>query len=168
MRSTPLTRPDDSLRTLAESCRVAGRNELDRLHEAAGRLRDAIDYQTGTTYSATTAAEALAHGVGVCQDHAHAFVTVARLLGIPARYVSGYLVSESPDGPDEAAHAWAEGLVPDLGWVGFDVANRVCATDAYVRVSAGLDYQDAAPTRGLRRGGGSEALSVRVRVSPIG
>jgi transglutaminase-like putative cysteine protease len=64
----------------------------------------------------------------------------------------------------EAGHAWAEAFVPDLGWVGFDAANGICATEAHVRVAAGLDYLGAAPVRGARRGGGAEHLAVEVIV----
>ena len=91
-------------------------------------------------------------------------MSAARLAGLPARYVSGYLLAEA-DGQGDAAHAWAEAYIEDLGWVGFDVANRICPTEAHLRVASGLDYLEAAPIRGLRRGGGQETLDVRVRVA---
>ncbi len=78
---------------------------------------------------------------------------------MPARYVSGHLARTQQQ---EAAHAWAEALAPDLGWIAFDPANGICATDSYLRVAVGLDYLDAAPIRGARRGGGGEQLSVTV------
>ncbi len=164
LRPTPCTKADGALDALARSSRDGG--VLDSLHRLMMALRDAIDYRTGETDVMTTAAEALANGAGVCQDHAHAFIAAARSIGVPARYVSGYLLSSDEGTEGEAAHAWAEALVPDLGWVGFDVANRVCATDRHVRVAIGLDYQSAAPVRGIRRGGGEESLSVAVRVNP--
>jgi transglutaminase-like putative cysteine protease len=68
----------------------------------------------------------------------------------------------------EAGHAWAEAYVPDFGWIAFDAANGICATDAHVRVAVGLDYLGAAPVRGTRFGGGGEALDVAVRVSEVG
>jgi len=126
-------------------------------------VRDAIDYRVGETHASTNAAEALEHGFGVCQDHTHVFLAAARRIGIPARYVSGYLrIGE--EGEHDAGHAWAEAYIDGLGWVGFDVANRICPTEAYVRVASGLDYLDAAPVRGYRRGGGEESLDVRLRV----
>jgi transglutaminase-like putative cysteine protease len=128
-----------------------------------GGVRDAIDYRIGETHAETTAAEALAHGFGVCQDHAHVFISAARHAGMPARYVSGYLW-DPRDTEYEASHAWAEAYIDGLGWVGFDVANRICPTDAHIRVACGLDYLEAAPARGLRRGGGEETLEVRLRV----
>ncbi|WP_417320562.1 transglutaminase family protein [Emcibacter sp.] len=167
LRETPQSRPDGAIRALAGAARTAAEegDDLQCLHILMNSIRDAVDYQTGETHAHTTAVEALANGAGVCQDHAHVFIAGARSIGIPARYVSGYLLHTDTGEETEAAHAWAEALVPDLGWVGFDVANRVCATDNYVRVGVGLDYWEASPVRGMRRGGGEEALSVAVRVA---
>ncbi|MCZ9335514.1 transglutaminase-like domain-containing protein, partial [Klebsiella pneumoniae] len=83
-----------------------------------------VAYVPGTTDVATAAEAALANGSGVCQDHAHIFISAARLLGVPARYVSGYLLMEGQS-EQTATHAWAEAYVEDLGWVGFDAANGV-------------------------------------------
>ena len=91
------------------------------------------------------------------------FAAAARTLAIPARYVTGYLVL-GEQGTAEAHHAWAETWVEGLGWVGFDVANRVCPTDCYVRLAAGLDARYAAPIIGSRRGGETETLDVSVTV----
>jgi transglutaminase-like putative cysteine protease len=117
----------------------------------------------GVTDAHTGAAEALADGKGVCQDHAHIFISAVRTLGIPARYVTGYLVLDAPSA-SEAHHAWAEAWVEGLGWVGFDVANRICPTERYVRLAAGLDAGYAAPIIGSRRGGSTEKLDVSVEV----
>ena len=111
----------------------------------------------------TTAAEAFALKRGVCQDLSHIFIAAARGLGVPARYISGYF-RRSDVVDQEAGHAWAEAHVPDLGWVAFDPANGMCATDAHVRVAVGLDYLSAAPVRGTRYGGGGEALAVKIQV----
>ncbi len=166
LRETRLTRADGALRALARTCQsAAGGDDIEFLHRLMMAIRDAIDYRKGETGVATQAAEALAHGYGVCQDHAHVFIAGARALGIPARYVSGYLLSNGETaGGNEAGHAWAEALVPELGWIGFDVANRLSPTDAYVRIATGLDYQDAAPIRGVQRGGLGEKMTVLVRV----
>jgi transglutaminase-like putative cysteine protease len=85
-------------------------------------------------------------------------------MGTPARYVSGHLLRRDGKDDQEAAHAWAEAWIPDLGWVGFDPANGICSTDRYVRVAAGLDYRGAAPVRGASYGGGGERLAVRLNV----
>lgn len=168
LRETRFTKPDDAIRALARSAGEDAGNTLDRLHRLMAKIRDVIDYRTGTTGVTTSAVEAMANGAGVCQDHSHVFIAAARSLGIPARYVSGYLLQTDSGGESEAAHAWAEALVPELGWVAFDVANRICATDRHVRVGVGLDYHGAAPVRGVRRGGGDERLSVSVRVAQAG
>ena len=101
----------------------------------------------------------------MCADHAHVFIAGARHLGLPARYVGGYLWTGADGQEYQASHAWAEAYVPDLGWVGFDPANRLCPTDAYVRTAVGLDYHAAAPASGVWRGDSSETLAVRVAVT---
>jgi transglutaminase-like putative cysteine protease len=165
LRETALTHPDGSIRALTRSVRGDNTDTLEVLHRLMRAIRDAIDYKTGESHVQTTAAEALANGFGVCQDHAHVFIACARTLEIPARYVSGYLLHTDTGEESEASHAWAEAWVSDLGWVGFDVANGTCPTDHYVRIGVGLDYREAAPIRGVRRGGGEERMTVRVRVS---
>ena len=105
------------------------------------------------------------HGYGVCQDHAHLFIACARVLGIPARYVSGYLYSSGGESGSVASHAWAEAYVEGLGWVGFDPAHGVCMTDRHVRVAVGPDYLEAAPARGAQVGGADEVLAVKVNVA---
>lgn len=156
-RSTALTAPDATLQALA--ARFADHSPLAALHALCTALYQEMRFEVGLTDVTTPAATAYAAGHGVCQDFAHIFIAAARLIGVPARYVSGHLLRDSRQ---EAAHAWAEALVPDLGWVGFDPANGISPTDAYIRVAIGLDYLDAAPIRGTRRGGGAETLAVSV------
>jgi transglutaminase-like putative cysteine protease len=165
LRVTPLTAADEAIKALARS--ATGNSTLERLHAIMNTVRDRVGYRPGTTDTQTAAAEALAQGEGVCQDHAHLFIAAARAVEIPARYIGGYLWTES-EAEYDAAHAWAEAYVPDLGWVGFDAANRICPTENYIRVSVGLDYWAAAPVRGLRRGAAEESLDVRVKVRQPG
>ncbi len=165
LRRSMLTEPDDAILTLANAAREASDGtQLDLAHCLMDKTRDALDYMIGETDVTTSAAQALANGSGVCQDHAHVFIAAARSVGMPARYVSGYLWIEAGE-QGEAAHAWAEAYIEGLGWVGFDVANRICPSVAHVRVASGLDYLEAAPIRGLRRGGGQETLDVKVQVA---
>lgn len=161
LRFTERTSADDRIRDLAETARDA--DPVARMHTLMGLVRDAIDYEIGSTDEDSTATDALAAGRGVCQDHAHVFLAAVRHLGFPGRYVSGYFV-HGADEVAEAHHAWAEVFLNGLGWVGFDVANRICPTEAYVRLSCGLDAASAAPVRGCRRGGGRESLEVAVAV----
>jgi transglutaminase-like putative cysteine protease len=166
LRPTALTSPDAALADFAAS--ITGASELDRLYGLMNAVRDRIDYRPGVTDAATPAAAALVASAGVCQDHAHVFIAAARLLGIPARYVGGYLWTGDDIHEYEASHAWAEAYVEHLGWVGFDAANRVCPGEAYIRTAIGLDYWSAAPVRGLRRGEASERLAVKVSVMQAG
>ncbi|HMM68030.1 MAG TPA: transglutaminase family protein [Dokdonella sp.] len=160
---TPLTRVDDSIRDLAAQVPAAD-GDIERLHRLCNHVRDRVDYVPGQTDAETTASEALAHGAGVCQDHAHLLAAAARALGYPARYVSGYLCAGA-EGAEAASHAWAEIHIADIGWVGFDAANRICPNEFYVRIACGRDYHDAAPVRGVHQGGKSESLEVSVSIS---
>ncbi|WP_128253536.1 transglutaminase family protein [Falsirhodobacter deserti] len=160
LRDTPLTWADSALRNLA--AQAQGMEPLQAAHHLSGVVSKAIAWTPGATQSQTTAAEALERRQGVCQDHAHALIAAARDAGIPARYVSGYLLA---GGVQDAAHAWAELHVPGLGWIGFDAANGCCPDARYIRLASGLDAQDAAPIRGSARGGGGEVLDVTVAVS---
>lgn len=162
LRKTALTHPDKAITQLAHKCRMADR--IETLHALMQAIRDAIDYEPYVTDVNTTASMALRAGAGVCQDHAHVMISACRHLAIPARYVTGYLSVEE-DGPSVAHHAWAEAFVDDIGWIGFDPANRICPTSAYVRLATGLDARSAAPLRGIRHGQGVENLSVEVVVS---
>jgi transglutaminase-like putative cysteine protease len=165
LRATPLTEPDPALRAFAAESQ--GGDTLARLHDLMGRLNATMAFDTEATAVGTSGLEAFARGRGVCQDYAHIFIAAARSLGIPARYISGHLARTESHAQD-AAHAWAEAFVPDLGWVAFDAANGVCADESYLRVAVGLDYLDAAPMRGARRGGGEERLSVVVHAREAG
>lgn len=138
-------------------------SELDAAHRLSAAVAEAIAWEPGTTHSHTTAAEALEEGRGVCQDHAHALIALAHASDLPARYVTGYLLTDAEEG--EAAHAWAEVHIQGLGWVGFDPANRCCPDDRYIRLGSGRNALEAAPIRGVSRGGGEEAMAVSVLVT---
>lgn len=161
-RETPLTAPGEGIRALAGE--LSGvQDRLTLLHDLMNRVHAMVAYMPGTTDVSTDAETALAAGKGVCQDHSHIFLSAARLIGIPARYVSGYLMMEGVE-EQTASHAWAEAHVEGLGWVGFDAANDICPGDRYVRIATGLDYRDAAPISGVRLGGTTESLAVRINV----
>ncbi len=165
LRETAMTRAEARIRKFAAPYRkLIDGGRLDTLHRLSGDIRDVIDYQSGDTHVHSSAAEALELGAGVCQDHTHVFIACCRHLGVPARYVSGYLFTE--DESEAASHAWAAAWVDDLGWISFDVANRTCGTAHHVGVAVGLDYHGVAPVRGVRQGGDDgETLSVYVRIS---
>lgn len=162
LRETGRTRPGKLVRELAKN--VSGDSELARLHALMDAIHETVAYTPGTTTTETTAEEALSAKTGVCQDHAHILISAARHLGIPARYVSGYLLMEE-SAEQVATHAWAEAHVPGLGWVGFDAANKVCPDDRYVRIASGLCYRDCAPISGMRIGPGSDRPGENLKVS---
>lgn len=161
LRDTPLTKPGKLIRELSRS--LSGDNELAKMHDLMGKLNAQIAYETGSTGTETTAEQALEAGRGVCQDHAHAFIAAARLLALPARYVSGYLLMDDRI-EQVATHAWAEVHLQGLGWVGFDAANNHCPDARYVRIATGLCYPDAAPVSGMRIGLAGEDLTVTLVV----
>jgi transglutaminase-like putative cysteine protease len=146
LRSTSLTMPNDAIRALGQS--LGDGDMLSRLHALSAAVREMVVYRSGITSSKTSAAEALALGKGVCQDHAHIFVSAARSLGVPARYVAGYYRSGDAEDTLHETHGWAEAMIDGLGWVGFDATNGVSTTDQYVRLCSGLDAHEAAPVRG--------------------
>jgi len=148
-RDTPLTACGERVAALVAGLDgEAANDQLATLHALTERVRAAVVYTLGSSDVATTAEAALTAGRGVCQDQAHVFIAGARALGIPARYVSGYLLIDGRE-EQEAGHGWAEGFVDGLGWIGFDIANEICPDDRYVRVASGRDYRDAAPVKGL-------------------
>ncbi len=162
LRPTEATAASPGILELAAG--LSEKQPVPRLHELMHAIRDRVDYVVGATGSETAAATAFEAGQGVCQDHAHIFIAAARALAVPARYVTGYLLTDD-DVPSPAHHAWTEAYVEGLGWVGFDPANRICPTERYVRLAAGLDARYAAPIRGSRRGGPHESLDVHVAVA---
>ncbi|MGV1894761.1 transglutaminase family protein [Agrobacterium vitis] len=165
LRDTPRTRAGKLVRDLVKS--LAGDNELARMHDLMARVHEQVRYETGTTTTETNAEQALEAGIGVCQDHAHIMISAARLMNMPARYISGYLMMEGIE-EQTATHAWAEIHLPSLGWVGFDAANNVCPDARYVRLASGLSYADAAPVSGMRIGLAGEDMSVTVSVAETG
>jgi transglutaminase-like putative cysteine protease len=126
------------------------------------RLSELVEYKKGVTTSATTVADALDRGQGVCQDYAHVALSLLRMLGIPARYVSGYLFRSS--GAELETHAWVEAFLPSAGWIGLDPTHRELASPAHVAVANGRSYADVPPNRGVYRGGAEERMEVRVQM----
>ncbi|MFW2586954.1 transglutaminase family protein [Sagittula sp. SSi028] len=162
LRSTDQTTPGSGVRALVRD--VPKAQPLEQLHAMAALIRDRVPYTLGASEPDWSAEDAITAGAGVCQDHTHIFISGARALGCPARYVSGYLMLDDRTVQD-AMHAWAEAHVDGLGWVGFDVSNGISPDTRYVRVATGLDYAEAAPVSGMRVGGTSETLSVEIEVT---
>ena len=164
---TPLTTANVPMVELART-HLAGTDSLrERLYRLAGGVYQAVRYMPGTTSVEDSAAQAFERGQGVCQDQAHVFIACCRAAGIPARYVSGYLCSV--DGRDSASHAWVDAWLEDSqGWLGIDVTHLEPMGPKHCRLAVGRDYLDAAPVRGVRRGGGREVMDVSVAATTSG
>jgi transglutaminase-like putative cysteine protease len=164
LRQGEFTQPSPAIMALAGQART-GEGTLASLHNLCRIVHESLAYHPDTTDTATTAAQALEMGCGVCQDFAHIFLSAARLLDVPARYVAGYV--HDPDQPAEShwSHGWAEAFVDGLGWVGFDPTHKVCVTDHYIRLSWGQDAFDCAPLRGVAHLAGNISMEVDVTVA---
>lgn len=147
---------------------VDGRAGSAAMLALAEGIYASIAYVTGATSVDTTAHDAMLQGAGVCQDHAHLFLACCHALGVPARYVSGYIDPGSTG--HAASHAWVDAWVVDAdfeGWISIDVTHARMMTDAYCRLAIGRDYDSAAPVRGSRRGAGEESMSVDALIVPV-
>lgn len=161
-RDTLLTGQDDALRSFTEEVTIGAPTPLAQMHAlmtAIGERMTCIDASNRTGVGAVAA---FAAREAIAQDIAHVFMACARHLGLPARYVSGYVAEAAGLPHGDGAHAWAEIHLDGYGWIGFDCANRLCPIDTHVRVAVGLDFADAAPVRGSRQGGEGESLNVLV------
>ncbi len=164
LRSTKLTTMSPAMINFAEPYR-ADIFSLQGIESLAHAVHAWMVFEEGATHAATTAAEAFEAAHGVCQDYAHIFVACARYLGVPARYISGYVHSPGARNNHVATHAWAEVWLGDRWW-SFDVTHRCRADAMHLKLAVGMDYMDACPVRGVRRGGGGETMLAEVRVMP--
>jgi transglutaminase-like putative cysteine protease len=148
-----------------------GRDLRRALLGLALRIQEEFRFDPQATQVGTPLAEVLAARRGVCQDFAHLMVAALRALGLPARYVSGYLLTDPPPGQPrlvgaDASHAWVSVWCGEAGWVDIDPTNGRFVDQAFVTLAWGRDYGDVAPLRGVVRGGGCQRLDVRVTVTP--
>lgn len=134
-----------------------------------GWVHDHFEYRAGITNANTHLDEVLALRSGVCQDFAHVMIGLCRVIGIPARYVSGYLYNGPRDDLIgwQASHAWCEVYFPEAGWIGFDPTNRMLVDERYIQVAAGRDYEDVAPIRGAYVGSAHCRMEVEVLVEKL-
>lgn len=165
-RSAYIPLGDDSA-ALAEALLAEDRetSALAFLTRAADHVRGRLEYRIGTTTVNSSVAEVLAGGSGVCQDFAHVLISLCRHVGLPARYVSGYLGSV---GAATASHAWTEAYIPPYGWLGIDATLGTRCTGQHVKLGVGRDYVDVAVLRGTYQGGGQAELEVQVSCEALG
>ena len=164
LAATPLTTANGAIREFAAQHLSGGGRLRDRLERLGEAIAAAIRYQPGVTDVTDGAISVFERGEGVCQDQAHMFVACCRAMHVPARYVSGYF--HTGDAGTVASHAWADAwLGSDEGWLSVDLTHRSLAGERHCRLAVGRDYLEAAPVRGVRRGGGHEQLRVSVIVA---
>ncbi|NVD36494.1 transglutaminase family protein [Marinobacter lutaoensis] len=161
LRHTPLTETSPAIRAFASRYSPHKRSLLKLMKD----LRDHVRFNPGATTVTHTAAEAFELQAGVCQDHTHIFIACCRHIGVPVRYVSGYIHSQGDE--HLATHAWAEAWL-GRSWHTFDVVNTLSVAESHIKLATGLDYRDAAPVRGVRSGGGTEHLDTRAWVTQPG
>ena len=161
-QSTDRTKPGPGIADLSRILSTPT-GDLSELHALSNSILEAVPYRKGATAVTTPAEEALQLAGGVCQDHAQIFIAAARHAGIPARYVSGYLMMDETIDQD-ASHAWAEAHIDGLGWVAFDVSNGISPDERYVRLAIGRDSKDAAPVTGLQMGQAQETMDVSLQI----
>lgn len=169
LKPSHFANPTPLLEDLAQELSLQRRDDpLSMLCELNEAMYHTFDYSKKNTSVDSPIDDALRLRRGVCQDFAHIMTTLVRSLGIPCRYVSGYLYHQGNDrerSTDGATHAWVEALLPQLGWVGFDPTNNMLAGERHIRVAVGRDYADVPPTRGVFRGNAESELAVSVRVA---
>jgi transglutaminase-like putative cysteine protease len=149
-----------------------GRPVLECAWDLSSRIYTDFKYDSAATDVATTVGDLLEIGRGVCQDFAHLMIGAMRAFGLPARYVSGYLLTHAPAGKQklvgsDASHAWVSVWAPDIGWVDFDPTNNMNPKDEHITIAYGRDFQDVSPVTGVLLGGGSHHIDVAVDVVPV-
>lgn len=149
-----------------------GRETMAFVEEVMARIFDEFEYLPGATDTSTPLEAAMEQRAGVCQDFAHIMIAALRSVGIPTRYVSGYLETLPPPGKKklqgaDASHAWVEAWTPATGWVGFDPTNRLLPGARHVKIAHGRDYFDVQPLKGIFLGTGTQNLVVQVDVERL-
>jgi transglutaminase-like putative cysteine protease len=170
--ASPLISLVDEITEYAQQSFTPGRPILEALDEYNVRIHSDFRYEPGTTSVETPLTDAWEQRSGVCQDFAHIAIAGLRGLGLPAAYVSGYILTyPAPGAPArsgaDASHAWFAVWVPDTGWVQFDPTNRIRVNDEHIMVAIGRDYSDVPPVKGVCYGGGAQELHVSVEIKPV-
>jgi len=169
---SPFTQATADVASYARESFTPGRPVLEAALELTGRIHRDFRYESGATDVATPVDEVFRSRHGVCQDFAHLGLACLRALALPARYVSGYLLTRPPPGQPklvgaDASHAWLSVWCPDAGWVDLDPTNDTLVRDEHVTLAWGRDYGDISPISGVIFGGGEHTVDVAVDVTPI-
>lgn len=173
LQESPHARWDRRLASMAQDAIAGKTSAVDAIGAIEEVVRTTLDYAPGTTFIGVDVASLVDSGAGVCQDFAHLGIALARSVGIPARYVSGYLYAADQatgDMPRQAeveiqTHAWFEVLVPGWGWWALDPTNPGDVGERHVEIGHGRDYDDVMPLRGVYHGDPEHELGVSVQIS---
>jgi transglutaminase-like putative cysteine protease len=171
--ASPYAPRHDAFMDFARPSFVPGRPLPEAAHALMRSIHTRMIYESESTEVNTPTLDALKQGKGVCQDFAHIMVACCRAMGLPARYVSGYMLTHPPAGQprligSDASHAWASVYCPELGqWLDFDPTNDRAPGEDYVTLGTGRDFLDVSPMRGVIRGGARHVLEVAVTVEPL-
>lgn len=169
---SPYVAIGDEVYDFARTSFPPGRPILAAVMDLTRRIYRGFEYKGGVTDVSTPVRAVLATRKGVCQDFAHLQIACLRSLGLPARYVSGYLLTRPPEGKErlvgaDASHAWLSVWCPKNGWVDFDPTNNLIPGDEHITLAWGRDYGDVSPINGVMIGGSSHSVSVAVDVMPV-
>lgn len=172
MYDSPYIAIDDDTYDFVHECFPPGRPILAGVMDLTSRIFREFAYEGGVTDVSTPVNDVLTARKGVCQDFAHLEIAALRSLALPARYISGYVLTNPPEGKEklvgaDASHAWLSTWCPDLGWVDFDPTNNCIPSDEHITLALGRDYGDVSPINGFMVGGGDHTPSVSVDVSPV-
>jgi transglutaminase-like putative cysteine protease len=169
---SPLIAPGPQFAEYGAASFLPGRPVLDAGIDLMHRIHRDVQFDAETTTVATSLEQVFEQRSGVCQDFAHLQIACLRALGLPARYVSGYLETTPPPGQPkligaDASHAWVQLWCGDAGWIDLDPTNDLLSGQRHITVAIGRDFADVSPLRGVLVGSGSHHLSVAVDVTPI-
>jgi transglutaminase-like putative cysteine protease len=168
---SPHIRCDTALADYARQSFTPGRPHLEAALALTQQIFDEFEFDPSATEISTPLTEVLAGRRGVCQDFAQLMIGCLRSLGLPARYISGYILTQPPPGKPrligaDASHAWVSVFCPNLGWIDFDPTNRCLVKHEHITLGWGRDFSDVTPLRGVVLGGGEQTLEVKVTVLP--
>jgi transglutaminase-like putative cysteine protease len=166
---TPMTSWNEEILKYAMQSFLPGRSVFEATKDLTDRIYNDFEYKPGHTTIATPLSVVIKERKGVCQDFAHLAIACLRSIGLPARYVSGYIETISPEGVEkligsDASHAWFSVFIPKMGWTDFDPTNNCIVSDQHITIGWGRDYADIAPMEGIILSSGSHELTVSVDV----
>lgn len=172
LESIFIRRTDSAIKDYAELSFKGNRSVFDAAYELMQRIYTDFDFVSGVTSISTPIAEVMKEKKGVCQDFAQIAIACIRSIGLPARYVSGYIETLPPEGKEkligsDASHAWFSVFIPTFGWVDFDPTNNQIPIDQHIVVGWGRDYYDVPPLKGVVFGSGKSKLKVSVDIAAV-